>query len=292
MLFILGIPEGDDVFLLISAEDQPLLVRVWHITLYRHELRCDYRIAGLVRLGVRINFLYQLSCISIAILHPIVYLRLFHVVEGKFILSRIIDVQRDGVAVGLRIVAALVVFIQLRAGLGIKRLECTGQCAAGGLVRNFNLTVCIFNGIADDIRQLLVGTPLGIEVQIPVHRHGEVERLLFVAIHIEPANKIILAILGILRRSRYCRTMRNRPSIQRFAAQSIFALERPNRVGHRHPLGIKHEVVRRHFNCVPINSGVIVTLRCCIPTRKQVGSTLQLRRVVRGKVIITQCRFV
>ena len=110
--------------------------------------------------------------------------------------------------------------------------------------------------ILESIGHQRVGTPLGVEIQVPVDRHGEVEGFFLAGIaDIEPADKGVLTIHGLCRRICHRRAVGNRhPCLHRCLAviQHILGQIGLDRVGLGRPLGVENHIGGGHGHGVQV----------------------------------------
>ena len=187
-------------------------------------------------------------------------------------------------------VAALITFVQFVSGFGF---ECQGGArkrAAGGRLRNFDITKLIIDGVCDQ----RVAAPLGVKVQILYNGHGEVERLFNAVFFIEPANERVVAVGGVDGCARYSRAMGNVVGIYRFAANYLLGQIGLDRVVLGRPFGVEYCIVVRHLCGIPSN-GFRAT-GVCIPTCEYIASFFQntgritrLEVIARQRLIIRNC---
>ena len=160
-----------------------------------------------------------------------------------------IDVQRQGVALGYREVALLIVGVQVGAALGLKGLGNARQPGAGGGVCDFG--VGALNLIINGVLLQDIGAPLAVYLHILVYRHiGEVKGFLNTVFHVEPANEGIAAVgrlgwngvnLGAVGNG----DVRMRAQLGAVSQRILIQIEL-DLVGHGYPLGIEQDVVRGH----------------------------------------------
>ena len=261
---------------LLRAHHQSLLERVGHHAGNRNE-GFGHDSLAVVADGLRIRDRFA-GCL-VQILDRVRHRLLLDVPEGvdvRVVFLRGVDVQRQGVALGYREVALLIVGIQIRAALGLEGLGNAGETAARGGGGNFG--VGVLNLIIDGIRLQDVGVPLAVDLQILFDGHvGEVECLLHAVLHVEPADEFVGTVLGILRSGSRHGAMGNgdvRMGGKLGSRSKRIRIQiELHGVRLRHPLGVEQHIFRRHGVLIQLvlRAGA---LRVEIPAAKGDGTGL------------------
>ena len=96
-----------------------------------------------------------------------------------------------------RIIACLITFIQHAERFRRKRLGRSGERRPCGILRD---GCSILKPVVNNVVYINVRSPLSVEIQVTVDRHGEVKRFFLVGIaDVEPANEGVRLTLPIRR---------------------------------------------------------------------------------------------
>ena len=253
MRLILRIPEGQHVFCIIGRENQLLLIRIRRIPLDLHKFLRDHGI------GRRFVLLFAENRLRIPfqITNRVIYFFSGNIYER--VLVRTLNVHLNGVAAFHRIIACLIAFIQHAERFRRKCLSRSGERRPCGILRD---GCSILKLIVNNVVYINVRSPLSVEIQVTVDRHGEVKRFFLVGIaDVEPADKGVRFTLRIRRGIRYRCAMRNiRPCLNRLAVivQNLLRQVRCDRVGLGHPFGIEHQIGGGHGQRAKVCLGALI----------------------------------
>ena len=287
MRLILRIPEGQHVFCIIGRENQLLLIRIRRIPLDLHKFLRDHGIGrrfALLSAENRLRIPFQISNCEVDAISGNIYER---------VLVRPLNVHLNGVAAFQRIIACLIAFIQHAKRFRSKRLGRSGERRPCGILRD---SCSIRKPVVNNVVYINVRSPLSVEIQVTVDRHGEVKRFFLVGIaDVEPADKGVRFTLRIRRGIRYRCAMRDfRPCLNRFAVivQNILRQVRFDRVGLGHPFGIEHQIGGRHGQRAKVCLGTLIATRGRVPSGEYISVLFKAIRVLRFKVVPAQRSFV
>ena len=212
-----------------------------------------------------------------------------------------INTDGDGVALSFGEPAGLIGFVKLGNTLGIEGFAGAGQSAASAEVcHKFR---CIANGFAGSFFYIVnlvihdhISTPLGVDVQIMIHRDtGEIERMLgygavVILDLVEPMNEIVTAVYRGLR----ARKLRNKGAVLHGIGIKKFAIHLGtsfhvcfcevyiHMMLHKIPFGVDHQIVGRHGRLlVNVKFGPFSTVGVKIPAAELIRSTQRYVRVFR-----------
>ena len=190
MRLIFRIPEGQHVFCIIGRENQLLLIRIRRITLDLHEFLRDHSVrslAGLLCIENSLRIPFQIT-------NRVIYFFSGNIYERVLVT---LNVHLNGVAAFQRIIACLITFIQHAERFRRKRLGRSGERRPCGILRD---GCSILKPVVNNVVYINVRSPLSVEIQVTVDRHGEVKRFFLVGIaDVEPANEGVRLTLPIRR---------------------------------------------------------------------------------------------
>ena len=225
-----------------------------------------------------------------------------NILEGEGVLGLVVNVDGQGVALDHGEVAFLISGVEIGAALGLEGLGDTSQTGAGGGSRN--LGVSALNLVVDVILLQNIGAPLAVDLQVLVDGHiGEVNGLLRIAVHVEPADEGVAAIGGDCGNSLHLGAMKNGQVGMGVAdlftgSHGVLGQVELNGVAHRYPLGIQTQrnfailIIGACGHCVRCEVKLLASaFRIQIPSLELNRTRLvdvRRQRTVRLKVIAAQ----
>ena len=295
-----GVIENDLVHRTFGAVHyQSFLVSIWHIAGNLLELLGDNSLAviidflgcgnDMVSLAVTFNRTKACAaflkgfCYIINLVRNRILLDIPESVGVIALVILVLDIQGHGMAFYQREISFLIAGIQIGAALGIKGLGDTCQTGACDWV--CDLSIITLNLEVNGVFLQNIGAPLSIDLHILGDRHRVNKALFLVSIHVEPADKGVIAVGRRLNTGIQYRAMRCFPFGKHICIvfHIVLIQIKLNGTGYRNPLGVESKgsiaVIGTRRHCVSRKIELLTgTFRVQIPPLKDNGSGFILVR--------------